>query len=521
MATPSVTPSGPTAPLAPPLLDVPAAARAATVPVQLVATAPSETDEVCEALVRTVHEFASANIDALRIDEAHAIPAHVLPALAELGLFGVTLPETHGGFGLPATVACRVVAALAEHDRSVATTVGLHLGLGTRGLIAFGTEAVKARFLPKLATGEHIACFATTESGAGSDLAAIATKGVADGGVLRVSGQKIYVTNGGLASVLTMTVATPGLGDAARGTSLVVADMGTRGIERLAEEKKLGLRGSSTITIALEDAHIPLDQVLGTPGKGLDHLAHVLSWGRLLLSAGCVGTARQALRRAVAHVQERRQFGKALVAQEVVQRQLSAMAARVLGMRALVEAAARCEHDWATLARLTSSAKVLCSDGAWEVCDTSLQLHGGCGYIEETGVALPLRDARVPRIFEGANDVLLTHLGMMEIGQTSPALDTAAPSVAAALVAEHRAVLVAKHGLRVMGKKAEQHRLGVACAWRDMAEALSLLARREPNHAGLAAAAGRYALGRVRAAVQDDTPTDAALVAALTAGDLP
>lgn len=474
--------------------------------------------EPVEALVRTVHDFASAHIDAQKIDAEHRIPPEVLRGLAELGFFGVTLPEAYGGAGLSANVACRVVAALSEHDRSVATTLGLHLGLGTRGLVAFGAAAVKEQFLPRLASGEHLACFATTESGAGSDLSAISTRGLADGEALRVSGQKIFVTNGGLASVLTMTVSTPGLGDAARGTSLVVAGMDTPGIERLAEEKKLGLRGSSTITIALEGARIPLAQVLGTPGKGLEHLSHVLSWGRLLLSSGCVGTSRLALRRAAAHVQERRQFGKPLIAQEVVQRQLSWMAAQLLAMRALVEAAAAAEHDWATLARLTSSAKVLCSEGAWAMCDLALQLHGGAGFIEETGLALPLRDGRVTRIFEGANDVLLTHLGLMEISRTDAA---AGRSPVSALVSEHRAELVARHGLRVMGKKAAQHRLGRCCAWRDAAEASHALVAREPKLARLLPAVERLALSSARAALSDDSPTDADTVAALAAGDLP
>lgn len=479
-------------------------------------------EEIATALVRTVHDFAGSSIDALKIDREHKIPPVVLEGLAELGLFGVTLPEAFGGSALPATTACRVVAALAEHDRSVATTVGLHLGLGTRGLVAFGGKPAQERFLPKCATGEHIAAFATTESGAGSDLSAIATKGTVEGELLRLNGQKIYVTNGGLAGVLTATVSTPGLGDAARGTSVVVMSTSTPGCERLAEENKLGLRGSSTITIALDDARIPLDQVLGTPGKGLEHLAHILSWGRLLLSAGCVGTSRMALRRAVVHVEERKQFGRALIAQEVVQRQLGWMAARLLLMRALVEAAARAEHDWFALARLTSSSKVLCSEGAWQVCDLALQLHGGCGYIEDTGIALPLRDARVPRIFEGANDVLLTHLGLMELSKAEPVEGARTPLPA--LVGAYRSELTKKYGLRVMGKKAEQHRLGLAVAWRDAAEATAALAAREPKDAvitRLLPAVERMAATQARAALEDQAPTDTETVAALSAGELP
>jgi alkylation response protein AidB-like acyl-CoA dehydrogenase len=482
----------------------------------------SPTDEIADALCRSVADFAAAHIDAARIDADKRIPPAVLKGLAELGLFGVTLPEAHGGAGLPATTACRAVATLAEADRSVATTVGLHLGLGTRGLVAYGTPEAQARFLPGLASGEHLAAFATTESGAGSDLAAIATRGVLDGEHLRLNGQKIYVTNGALARVLTATVSTPGLGGAERGISVVALDSTSPGVTVLGEEHKLGLRGSSTTTIMLDDARLPLSQVLGVPGKGAEYLAHILSWGRMLLSAGCVGTARKALKLATAHVHERRQFGKPLAAQEVVQRQLSGLATRLFAMRALVEAAARAEADVPTLARLTSSAKVLCSEGAWAICDTSLQLHGGCGYIEDTGVALLLRDARVPRIFEGANDVLLTHLGLMELAQAQPL--AGARSAASAAVAELRAGLLARHGgVRVMGKKADQHRLGLACAWRDGAEAAQALAARQPSAswARLAAAVEALALQQVQAAAADVRPTDTLTVAALAEGDIP
>lgn len=478
-------------------------------------------DDVVEPLLRAVHDFANRHIAALRIDAERRIPREVLEGMAELGLFGITLPEEYGGAALPALAACRVVAAMAQHDRSVATTLGLHLGLGTRGLVAWGAPELKAKFLPDLASGRHIAAFATTEPGAGSDLSAIATRGVARERTLVLNGQKIYVTNGGFAQVYTVTASTPGLGGAARGTSLVTFSADTPGVTRLGEEHKLGLKGSSTITLMLEDAEVPLSHVLGTPGTGGEQLAHVLSWGRLLLSSGCLGSARFSLQRAIAHVHERKQFGKVLAAQEVVQRQLTEMSARVLAMRALVEAAAQAEHDWAELARLTTSAKVVCSEGAWSVCDLALQLHGGSGYIEDTGLALPLRDARVPRIFEGANDVLLTHLGMLELGRAwTPATPR---SETTAQVKGLRESLTRTHGLRVMGRKADQHRLGLACAWRDAAEATHALASRTDDLTTrhLARVVETLAMRAVRPLLHDDLTTDPHLSAAFAAGSLP
>jgi alkylation response protein AidB-like acyl-CoA dehydrogenase len=436
-------------------------------------------------------------------------------------MFGITLPDTHGGAALPATTACRAITALAEHDRSVATTVGLHLGLGTRGLVAFGTSDTRDRFLPTLASGERIAAFATTESGAGSDLSAIASKGVLAGDTLTVNGQKIYVTNGGLAQVLTATIATPGLNGAERGTSVVIMDMKSPGVQVLGEEHKLGLRGSSTTTVMLDDVKVPLAQLLGTAGKGAEHLSHILSWGRLLLSAGCVGTARTALKMTAKHVHERKQFGRTLAAQEVVQRQLTFMATRIFAMRAIVEAAARAEADVEGLLRLTSSSKVICSEGAGVVCDLAIQLHGGCGFIEDTGVAILARDARVTRIFEGANDVLYTHLGLMELAK--PVTGTWSSKVPAQ-VADFRAALLAKHGgLKIMGRKAEQHRFGVACAWRDTAEAAQQLARRTraPLDVELATLVERFATAQVQALINDASTSSPAVLDSLAQGTIP
>jgi alkylation response protein AidB-like acyl-CoA dehydrogenase len=478
-------------------------------------------DELGREVVRLVHSFASDAIDAAAIDRDRHIPTEVLTGLGELGLFGLTLPTEYGGAGLGAATACQAITALAEHDRSVATTLGLHLGLGTRGLVAFGTTAACETFLPSLATGAKLAAFATTESGAGSDLAAIQSRAHLEGETLVVNGQKIYVTNGGLAGVLTATVATPGLNGAERGTSVLVLDVTSPGVQVLGEERKLGLKGSSTTTIMLDEVRVPSGQVLGAVGKGAEYLNHILSWGRLLLSAGCVGTARTALRLTSRHVHERKQFGRLLAAQEVVQHQLTLMAARLFAMKALVGAAAEAEADFEALGRVTTSAKVFCSEGAGEVCDLALQLHGGSGFIEDTGVALLGRDARVTRIFEGANDVLLTHLGLSELARPTLADGLTAVS---AQVRTFRAELIATHGgLKVMGRKAEQHRLGQACAWRDAAEASKRLAQRSGaaldfEFAGLVE---QRAQTRIAALVQEVPLRAVSVLPLLASGGLP
>lgn len=436
----------------------------------------SGSDDVVEPLIRSIRDFARSNIRSLEIDREHTIPPAVLRGLGELGLFGVTLPLEWGGAGLPALDATRVVIALAEADRSVATTIGLHLGLGTRALVAWGTRAQQEKWLPPLATGEAIAAFATTEPEAGSDLSALkAVAAAGPDGRLHLSGTKLYVTNAAFASLLTVTASTPGLGGAARGTSLLLVDPKAPGANIQPEERKLGLRGSSTRAFIFEDVTLGPDAVLGEPGQGASQLAHVLSWGRLLLSAGCVGTARTALKASLAHVHHRRQFQRALIQQEVVQHHLARASAVAFGMSALVETAASAENDWELLARLTTSSKVFCSEGGFEIADLAIQLHGGAGYIEDTGMAVLMRDARVTRIFEGANDVLLTHAGLMELTQP------AKPPSEALLAPLWRAVTARREamgtGLRTLNKRAWQHSLGWAVVWRDAATAATLRAK--------------------------------------------
>lgn len=422
---------------------------------------------LCEGLLR----FARAEIHPLQIDRAGRIPSAVLEGLAELGFFGLSIPERWGGAGFSLQGVCDAVLALARLDRSVATTVGLHLGLGTRGLVAFGSDALRAAFLPGLAAGSKLAAFAATESGAGSDLAAITTRAVeVAGGRLRVDGGKIYVTNGGIAQVFTIVAATPGLGGARRGHSLLLLERGDTGVAALGEERKLGLRGSSTTGLHLDGVEIPRARLIGEPGRGMEHLAHVLAWGRTAMASGCVGAAQVALEAASAHAVTRRQFGRPLASFEVVREQLADMAALAFAMEALVHQTCAAEDEPVALASLSTAAKVLCSEGDWEICDLAVQLHGGAGFLEESGLPLLLRDARITRIFEGANDVLLSAHGTwlavaaparsaLVVGPQLSSVALAADRLHAAL-AQRREELRARFGVRLLAQQRLLHRLG-------------------------------------------------------------
>lgn len=427
------------------------------------------------ALLRSSIAKLATRIDSRAIDRDSRIPEAVIDEARGAGLFALTIPEVHGGLGLSLHATCAVIDELARIDRSVAVMIGLHAGLGTAGLCSYGSEEQQARLLPRLAQGEPIASFAATEADAGSDLMAIGTTGVKAPGGLRVRGSKCYVTNGAFAGLYTLLVRTPDHGGA-RAQSLLCIPRGTPGFSVGAEEDKMGIRGSSAVTLELDDVLVPERDVIGTPGKGSDYANHVLSWGRTLMSAGCLGTARAALSLTLAHVTTRRQFGRTLSSFPLVQSDCAAMAARIYAMEALIRLAAQAEHDVPRLEMLSALAKVYSSETAFWVCDRAIQLHGALGYLETTGVPRLLRDNRITRIFEGANDVLLLRTGALVLA--APAGDKTAslpPRLSFRLgeraracdtLLEERAstieLLRARHGLSIMKKQALLWALGQA-----------------------------------------------------------
>lgn len=423
-----------------------------------------ERSAVVDALIEQTRRYCEREVNARSIDAAARIPKPVLEGLGELGLFGVTLPEAHGGAGLELADACRVVDELARHDRSVAVSVGLHLGLGTRGLVRYGTPAQHARWLPGLSAGSTIAAFSTTEPGAGSDLSALRTVAREEGQGFVVSGEKSYVTNGAFAGLFTVAVSTPGLGGAQRGQSLLLVEPSDPGFTVQREEHKLGLKGSSTTGLLFDGATLPRERLLGEPGHGARMLAHILSWGRTLMSAGCCGAAAFCIDKARQHTQQRTQFGRPLAALDVVKERLARLAARHFAMEALVLATAR-QTDDERLAVHSLAAKVFCSESAGWIADEAVQLHGALGFIEDTGLALVLRDVRVTRIFEGANDVLLTHLGASELTKRAGEGGRHSTNELEASLGAFATALHTRHKLRVFRLPRLLHALGVATAW--------------------------------------------------------
>lgn len=361
-------------------------------------------------LVDAVRAFAERLPGALERDRARSTPEEVLAEARAMGLFGLAIPEEHGGAGLGLSDVAALVAELARVDRSLATSVGLHNGLGSRALIEVADPRLAARYLPALASGERIGSFGATEPGAGSDLSAIRATALSDGATLALSGEKAYVTNAGIAGLFTVLARVPETGGGL-GSALVVVPREAPGLSLGPEEHKLGLRASSTRSVFFDHVHVPLDHVIGAAGRGIADAHRALEHGRTLMSAGCLGTARAALERSIEHTGHRKQFRKALRSFGAVRAHLARMAVAVVAIESLLELVGDDEARGVAIDSSSAALKVLSSELACDACDRAIQVHGALGYVEDAGIALLFRDARVTRIFEGSNDVLLVRLG--------------------------------------------------------------------------------------------------------------
>ena len=360
--------------------------------------------ELHEELLASVRRWSRGHLDAASTEAAKTVAPELRTQLADLGLFSITIPEEYDGTNLGLPVACEIVEELARHDRSVATMVGLHLGLGTRAIVRGARPELAARWLPRLARGEMIGAFAATEPNAGSDLGSIRTTLDLEGAEARLDGEKAYVTNARFAGCFTVLART------GRSHTLVLVPADTAGVSIDGEEDKLGIRASSTATVRFDGVRLPKDHVLGEPGRGLELAYEVLGWGRTVMAAGCSGTLRDATDRTLAHVTTRRQFKRLLIAFPAVQSAVANLRTMSDVTSAMVARTARLLERGAGESPSIAT-KVFASEQAFFGCDAAIQLHGALGVIETMGVARLARDCRVTRIFEGANDVLLVRLG--------------------------------------------------------------------------------------------------------------
>jgi alkylation response protein AidB-like acyl-CoA dehydrogenase len=372
-----------------------------------------ETEEL-ELLLETVRRFGREALDSAKIEEARGLSQVGWRQAKAIGLFGLTSPECFGGIGLSLGQACQVIEELATFDSSFSTTIGLHNGLGVRGLVRYGSPDLQARYFPKIASGDCVAAFSATEAEAGSHISNASTEARYDSDSRHfiVNGSKVFVTNGGLADLYTVLVRTPEYFGHKKGLSLLLIPWHLPGVVAGEEELKLGLKGSSTTSVYFNQVRVPEDHLLGQPGKALEYLDDILSWGRTLLSAGCIGNARRAAKKSLEYAQVRQQFGKPLSQFSLIQGKLSQQARTLFVMKNLTRWVEQSTLPSIDRNFLSALAKIVCSEGACEISDAAIQIHGGNGYVEESGIPRLYRDARITRIFEGTNEMLRLQTGL-------------------------------------------------------------------------------------------------------------
>ncbi len=368
----------------------------------------SERDSL-ELLLDNVRKFFAANVDAAKIDREAKIPDEVIQGLKEMGLFGMLIPQEHAGAGLSATAYARVMQEVGGLESSLAVTLGAHQSIGLKAILLFGTDEQKAKYLPKLATGETVAAFALTEPNAGSDAAAIQTRAERsdDGRYYTLTGSKIWISNGGFADLFTVFARTSPKDEGAKPRITAFLVERGMGVRSGPNEHKLGIRGSSTTAIYFDDCKVPAENVLGEVGRGFKVAMEVLNSGRLGLASGAVGACKRLIKLAVERTQERRAFGRPIGEFGLIKDKIATMMAETYALESMTYLTTGLVDSKVTDFSIESAiCKVYGSETLWRVVNETLQIAAGLGYMQEYPYERLLRDVRINLIFEGTNEIL-------------------------------------------------------------------------------------------------------------------
>ncbi len=371
----------------------------------------SEDQETVSAFLGSLRAFVRDRVDSARIDREKRIPPEVVRGLADLGTFGISIPEEYGGYGFSSSAYCRVMEEVGRTDASLGILIGGHQSIGMKALLLYGTEEQKKRWLPALAAGEKIAAFALTEPEAGSDAASIRTTARYDAGrgEFVLDGSKHWISNGGIADFFTLFAKDVALGasDEHRRITAFAVTRDLPGLEIGPEEKKLGLKGSSTVPLLLKEMRVPESHVIGRRGGGFKIAVEVLNTGRTSLGAGCLGGCKAMIREAALHARERRQFAARIADFEMIRGKFARMVANTYALESLVYmTAGLVDRGLSDYALEGAACKVFGTETVWSVINDALQIAGGNGFMEEYPYERALRDSRVNMIFEGTNEIL-------------------------------------------------------------------------------------------------------------------
>ncbi len=378
-----------------------------------------EEQQRTEAFIEKLRGWCANNLDGGKIDRDEEIPDEVIRGLGELGVLGCTIPEAYGGLDFSQYAYCRMVEEVSRHCGSTALFINAHQSIGMKALLLEGNQEQREEWMPRLAKGEILAAFALTEPHAGSDAAGVETRAVYDAerDVYILNGQKRWITNGGIADILTVMAQTEV--DTPRGKEdkitafIVTPDMPGFQVQDVALEK-CGMRGTKTARFKLENVEVPAKNILGTKGRGLNIALTTLNYGRVTFGAGCTGNSKDMFERAMKHAVEREQFKRPLAGFGMVQDMLAHMAAHIYASESATYLTAglldRGEEDYMLE---TAIVKVFSSEVQWDTCYKAMQILGGSSFFNTSPFGRYMRDARLNTIGEGSNEVLRNFISVV------------------------------------------------------------------------------------------------------------
>ena len=376
--------------------------------------------EKIRGLCTAMRDVAAEMIDPREVEEKRWIGDATIQAMGEAGLMGLYVPESYGGQGLTQTGYCRVSEVFAQVDPVLSVIMGVHQSIGMKGIVMFGSDEQKARFLPDLAGGRKLAGFALTEPEAGSDVHGMHTRAERESdGSWRLNGMKHYIGNGEKGETFVTFAATEHEGE--RRHTAFILEKGMKGFEVGKRFDTMGLRGNDLRELHFNDLRVPAENVLGEPGEGFKIAMHILNNGRMSLGTGSVGGAKFLLDRTIEHVKERKQFGQPIGDFELVQDKIGWMVSYLFGIESMAYLTCGLVDLGVPDYSLESAmVKVSSTEFLWYAVNRSLQLKGGAGYMRDQPFEKMLRDTRIFPIFEGSNDVMRAFValsGMKPVGE--------------------------------------------------------------------------------------------------------
>ncbi|MGO8880526.1 MAG: acyl-CoA dehydrogenase family protein [Desulfomonilaceae bacterium] len=361
--------------------------------------------------VETVRRFVKQDLEPIsrQVEEEDRIPEDVIQKMRELGLFGLGIPEEYGGLGMGCFGECLVYEEMGKVNACFRTIIGTNNGIGSQGIVLDGTPEQKQRYLPKLASGEWIGCFALTEPEAGSDAANLKTTAELKGDHWVLNGRKHFITNGNIADTATVFALTDRAKRAKGGITAFVVEKTFPGFYVGTIERKMGMRGSHTCELIFDNCLVPRENVIGGEeniGKGFRTAMKTLDRGRLTMGASTMGSAQKLLDLSIDYAKQRVQFGKPISHFQAIQLMLADMATNIYAARQMVYHAAWLKDTTnSSVIKEAAMVKLFCTEMANRVADMAVQIHGGMGYMKDYPVERYYRDLRLTRIYEGTSEI--------------------------------------------------------------------------------------------------------------------